>query len=139
MSEDRPIVAPQPRRNADGTTTVTTLDAGDIRLACPDWCVFQHGYLHPPAKAEITHRGDPEWALVETPETGPTSLVEVGLIQWPFSDRSQVFLAVETDDGHKEVGPTGARRIAAALRTHADHIDAMADQLITLRAEGTAR
>ncbi|RPK36742.1 hypothetical protein EES39_31845 [Streptomyces sp. ADI92-24] len=32
MSQDRPIVAPQPRKNANGTTTVTTLDSGDIRL-----------------------------------------------------------------------------------------------------------
>ncbi|TXS35740.1 DUF6907 domain-containing protein [Streptomyces sp. OR43] len=134
MSEDRPIVAPQPRRNADGTTTVTAIVYTDIRLTCPDWCIVEHGYPHPPAKTEITHRGDPEWALVETPETGPTSLVQVGLVQWPFSDQAQVFLAVETDDGHKEVGPTGARRIAAALRAHADHIDAMAAKLEAIRA-----
>ncbi|MFJ2707829.1 DUF6907 domain-containing protein [Streptomyces sp. NPDC087428] len=134
MSDDRPTVAPEPRRNADGTTTVTTLDAGDIRLVCPPWCVVQHGYRHAPAKSEITHRGDSEWALADTPEHGPTSLVEVSLVQWPFSDRTQVFLEVETDDGHQEFGPTGSRRIAAALRTHANQIDAMADRLINIRA-----
>ncbi|MEV7163096.1 hypothetical protein AB0N60_13465 [Streptomyces microflavus] len=134
MSGDRPTVAPEPRRNADGTITVTTHDAGDVRLVCPDWCIVQHGHRLAPAKVEIVHRGDPEWALVEAPETGPTSLVEVGLVQWPFSSRSQVLLEVETDDGHKEVGPTGARRIAAALRKHADHIDTMAAKLEAIRA-----
>lgn len=133
MSEDRPTVAPKPRKNADGTTTVTTLDAGDIRLLCPDWCIVEHGYLHPPAKVEIAHRGDPEWAVAELPEGGPASMVEVGLVQWPYTS-SQVFLGVETDRGNPAVGPTGARRIAAALRSHADHIDAMADQLEAIRA-----
>ncbi|MEU9258562.1 hypothetical protein AB0D68_08730 [Streptomyces sp. NPDC048212] len=134
MSADRPVVNPRPRRNADGTTTVTTLDAGDVRVLCPDWCFVEHGYRVPPAKAEITHRGEPVWALADIPENGPTSLVEVGLVQWPYSDRTQVFLGIETDDGHQETGPTGARRIAAALRKHADHIDAMSDKLIALRA-----
>ncbi|MFD5724675.1 DUF6907 domain-containing protein [Streptomyces sp. NPDC058368] len=134
MSEDRPIVNPQPRRNADGTTTVTTLDAGDVRLLCPSWCRVQHGYLHQPAKADIAHRSESEWALVETPETGPTSFVQAGLVQWPFSQQSQVFLDVETDDGFKQVGPTAAREIAAALRAHADYIDAMAAKLVAIRA-----
>ncbi|MFI6123267.1 DUF6907 domain-containing protein [Streptomyces sp. NPDC051064] len=127
-------MAPKPRRNADGTTTVTTLDAGDVRVLCPSWCFVEHGYRVPPAKAEITHRSNPEWALADTPEHGPTSLVEVGLVQWPYSDRPQVFLGIDTDDGFQEVGPTGAHRIAAALRKQADHIDAMVDQLINLRA-----
>lgn len=135
MSDDRPIVAPLPRRNADGTTTVTTLDAGDVRLVCPDWCIVQHGYLDPPAKADIVHRGDPEWAVAELAERGPVSMVEVGLVQWPYSG-PQVFLEVVTDHGHPPVGPTGARRIAAALRTHADHIDAMATKLEAIRAGG---
>lgn len=134
MSEDRPIVAPQPRKNADGTTTVPTHDAGDVRLACPDWCFVEHGYRYPPAKSEITHRGEPVWALADTPEQGPTSLVEVGLVQWPFSDHPQVALGIETDDGFLEVGPTGAHRIADALRVQAAHIDTMVDQLINLRA-----
>lgn len=134
MSADIPTVAPLPRRNADGTTTITTLDAGDVRLLCPAWCVAQHSYRFPPAKAEITHRGEPVWAVADVPEHGPVSMVEVGLVQWPYSDRTQVFLEVETDDGHQEVGPTGAHRIAAALRKQADHIDTMVDQLISLRA-----
>jgi len=134
MSEDRPIVNPFPRRNADGTTTVTTLDAGDIRLLCPSWCVVQHGYLDPPSKADIAHRSESEWALVETAETGPTSLVQAGLVQWPFSKQPQVFLDVDTDDGFKQVGPTAARAVAAALRSHADHIDAMAAKLVAIRA-----
>ncbi|MFJ3083864.1 DUF6907 domain-containing protein [Streptomyces halstedii] len=139
MSGDRPIVNPKPRRNADGTTTVTTLDAGDVRVLCPSWCFVEHGYRYPPAKAEITHRSEPVWALADTGEHGPTSLVEAGLVQWPYSDRPQVFLGVETDDGYLEVGPTGARRIAAALRQHADHLDAMADQLISLRTKEAGR
>ncbi|MEU2413964.1 hypothetical protein ABZ736_21730 [Streptomyces sp. NPDC013099] len=134
MSADRPVVAYPPVRNADGTYTVPTLDAGPVRILCPAWCTSEHGYVHPPAKAEITHHGDPVWALADIPEHGPTSLVEVGLVQWPYSDRTQVFLGIETDDGHQETGPTGARRIAAALRKHADHIDAMSDKLIALRA-----
>ncbi|MFJ8766692.1 DUF6907 domain-containing protein [Streptomyces clavifer] len=134
MSADRPVVNPQPRRNADGTTTVTTLDAGDVKVLCPDWCVVEHGYRYPPAKAEITHRSEPVWALADTPESGPTSLVEVGLVQWPYSNQPQVSLSVVTDDGDLEVGPTGAYRIAAALRKHADHIDLMVDQLVKLRA-----
>ncbi|MFF0076561.1 hypothetical protein OG337_14865 [[Kitasatospora] papulosa] len=136
MSADRPVVARPPVRNADGTFTVPTSDAGPVRILCPSWCISEHGYRHPPAKAEITHRGNPVWALVDLPEHGPTGLVEVGLVQWPYSDRAQVFLAVETDDGHQETGPTGARRIAAALRAHADHIAAMAGQLEAIRAEG---
>ncbi|MFJ3141428.1 DUF6907 domain-containing protein [Streptomyces halstedii] len=134
MSGDRPIVNPKPRRNADGTTTVTTLDAGDVRVLCPSWCFVEHGYSVPPAKAEITHRSEPVWALVDTPEHGPTSLVEVSLVQWPYSDRDAVFLGVETDDGFLEVGPTGARKIAQALRVQAAHIDSMAAQLVNLRA-----
>ncbi|WP_128817435.1 DUF6907 domain-containing protein [Streptomyces sp. S063] len=134
MSADRPTVAPEPRRNADGTVTITTLDAGDVRIACPSWCFVEHGYTVPPAKVQITHRSEPVWALADTPEHGPTSLVEVSLVQWPYSDRDAVFLGVETDDGFLEVGPTGARRIAAALRVQAAHIDAMADQLVALRA-----
>lgn len=134
MSDDRPRVAPQVPRNPDGTVTVTTTDAGDVVVACPPWCVAGHGYRHAPAKAEITHTSEPVWALADTPEHGPTSLAEAGLVQWPYSDRPQVFLSVETDDGHLEVGPTGAHRIAAALRAHADHIDAMADQLAAMRA-----
>ncbi|WP_432004585.1 DUF6907 domain-containing protein [Streptomyces parvus] len=134
MSGDRPTVAPEPRRHPDGTVTITTLDAGDVRVACPAWCFVEHGYRVPPAKAEITHRSEPVWALVDTPEHGPTSLVEVSLVQWPYSDRDAVFLGVETDDGFLEVGPTGAHRIAAALRGHADHIDSMAAQLVDVRA-----
>ncbi|WP_411097190.1 DUF6907 domain-containing protein [Streptomyces sp. 020-2-3H-GM] len=134
MSDDRPTVAPEPRRNADGTTTITTRDAGNIRVVCPAWCFVEHGYSVPPAKAEITHRSEPVWALVDTPEHGPTSLVEVSLVQWPYSDRDTVFIGVETDDGFLEVGPTGARRFAAALRDQADHLDTMADQLVNLRA-----
>ncbi|MCX5114385.1 hypothetical protein OOK13_39190 [Streptomyces sp. NBC_00378] len=136
MSEDRPIVAPLPVRNSDGTFTVTTSDAGDVRILCPSWCTVQHGYRYPPAQAEITHRSEPVWALADTPEHGPVSMVEVGLVQWPCSDRTQVFLSVETDDGHLEVGPTGSRRIAAALRSHADHILTMVGQLEAIRAEG---
>ncbi|MEU3435474.1 hypothetical protein [Streptomyces sp. NPDC006863] len=134
MSEDRPTVAPEPRRNADGTTSVLTSDAGTVRVACPAWCFVEHGYRVPPAKAEITHRSEPVWALVDTPEQGPTSLVEVSLVQWPYSDRTAVFLGVETDDGFLEVGPTGARRVATALREHADHIDTMADRVEAIRA-----
>ncbi|NUV90009.1 hypothetical protein G6W61_28010 [Streptomyces sp. KAI-26] len=134
MSTDRPTVAPEPRRNADGTTSVRTSDGGTVRVACPTWCFVEHGYTVPPAKAEITHRSEPVWALVDTPEHGPTSLVEVSLVQWPYSDRDVVFLGVETDDGFLEVGPTGARRIAAALRGHAAHIDLMAAELVNLRA-----
>lgn len=135
MSADRPLVAPEPRRNADGTTSVLTLDAGIVRVTCPSWCFVEHGYAVPPAKAEITHRSEPVWALADTDEHGPTSLVEVSLVQWPFNDhRPQVFLGIETDDGFLELGPSGARRIATALRTHADHIDTMADQLMNLPA-----
>ncbi|WDT90752.1 hypothetical protein H0E86_03815 [Streptomyces sp. SCSIO-PteL053] len=134
MSDDRPTVAPEPRRNSDGTVTITTLDAGNIRVACPAWCFVEHGYRVPPAKAEITHRSEPVWALADTPEQGPTSLVEVSLVQWPYSDRTAVFLGVETDDGFLEVGPTGARKIAHALRVQAAHIDTMAAQLVNLRA-----
>ncbi|MER6601850.1 DUF6907 domain-containing protein [Streptomyces parvus] len=134
MSGDRPTVAPEPRRNADGTTSVLTMDAGIVRVACPTWCFVEHGYTVPPAKAEITHRSEPVWALADTPEQGPTSLVEVSLVQWPYSDRTAVLLGVETDDGFLEVGPTGAHRIADALRAHADHIDTMAAQLVNLRA-----
>ncbi|MFC8234268.1 DUF6907 domain-containing protein [Streptomyces sp. NPDC057284] len=129
-----PIVAPEPRRNADGTTTVTTSDAGDVRFLCPSWCTVQHGYRNPPAKAEITHNSEPVWALADTPEHGPTSMVEVGLIQWPYSDRPQVFLSIETDDGHIEVGPTGAYRIAKALQAQADHILVMVGRLEAIRA-----
>ncbi|WP_329220330.1 DUF6907 domain-containing protein [Streptomyces microflavus] len=137
MSGDRPTVAPEPRRNADGTTTVTTHDAGDVRFACPTWCFVEHGYSVPPAKAEITHRSEPVWALPDTDEHGPTSLVEVSLVQWPFNDhRPQVFLGIETDDGFLELGPSGARRIATALRAHADHIDTMADLLMNLPVGG---
>ncbi|KPC79525.1 DUF6907 domain-containing protein [Streptomyces sp. NRRL S-4] len=136
MSENRPLEGSQPVRNADGTYTVVTSDAGAVRILCPSWCTDAHAYRYPPAKAEITHRSKPAWAVADTPEHGPTSLVEVGLIQWPYSDRAQVFLSVETDDGHQEVGPTGARRIAAALRAHADHIVTMAGQLESIRAEG---
>ncbi|MFF4248612.1 DUF6907 domain-containing protein [Streptomyces sp. NPDC001822] len=113
---------------------MTTLDAGDVRVVCPTWCTVQHGYRHPPAKAEITHRSEPVWALADTPESGPTSLVEVSLIQWPYSNQPQVSLGVDTDDGFLEVGPTGGHRIAAALRAQADHIDTMVDQLVALRA-----
>ncbi|WP_413753053.1 hypothetical protein NRF20_20725 [Streptomyces sp. R-74717] len=137
MSDDRPIVAPLPVRNSDGTFTVTTSDSGDVRILCPSWCTVQHGYRYPPAKAEITHRSEPVWALADTPEHGPVTMVEVGLVQWPYSDRTQVFLSVETDDGHLEIGPTGSRRIAAALRSHADHILAMVGQLEAIRAEGS--
>lgn len=134
MSTDRPTVAPEPRRNADGTTSVLTLDAGIVRIACPTWCFVEHGYAVPPAKAEITHRSEPVWALADTPEHGPTSLVEVSLVQWPYSDRPQVLLGVQTDDGFLEVGPTGAHRIATALRDQAHHIDLMAGHLVKLRA-----
>ncbi|MFI9059822.1 DUF6907 domain-containing protein [Streptomyces anulatus] len=134
MSADRPTVAPEPRRNADGTTSVLTLDAGIVRIACPSWCFVEHGYRVPPAKAEITHRSEPVWALADTPEHGPTSLVEVSLVQWPYSDRDAVFLGVQTDDGFLELSPAGAHRIATALREHADHIDTMADQLMNLPA-----
>ncbi|MEU0978003.1 hypothetical protein ABZ488_02170 [Streptomyces griseus] len=134
MSADRPLVAPEPRRNADGTTSVLTLDAGIVQVTCPAWCFVEHGYRVPPAKAEITHRSEPVWALADTPEQGPTSLVEVSLVQSPYSDRPQVFLGIETDDGFLELGPAGARRVATALREHADHIDTMADQLVNVRA-----
>ncbi|MFJ5046367.1 DUF6907 domain-containing protein [Streptomyces sp. NPDC088719] len=134
MSEDRPTVAPEPRRNADGTISVLTLDAGTVRFACPTWCFVEHGYRVPPAKAEITHRSEPVWALADTPEHGPTSLVEVSLVQWPYSDRDAVFLGIQTDDGFLELTPAGARQVATALRTHADHIDTMADQLMHLPA-----
>ncbi|MEV5131655.1 hypothetical protein AB0K87_14405 [Streptomyces sp. NPDC053705] len=136
MSADRPVVNPRPRRNADGTTTVTTLDAGDVRVLCPDWCFVEHGYRVPPAKAEITHRGEPVWALADTPEHGPVSMVEVGLVQWPYSDRSQVFLCITTDDGDLECGPSGSRAVAASLRQHADRILTMVGQLEQIRAEG---
>lgn len=133
MSEDRPTVAPEPRRNPDGTTTVTT-DAGDIRLVCPSWCAVQHGYRYPPARADISHSSEPAWALANTPEYGEIGLVEVRFGRWPFSQRPTTVLLVETDDGAVSLGPTGAHRIAAALRAHADHIDAMADQLLAMRA-----
>ncbi|MFJ7413041.1 DUF6907 domain-containing protein [Streptomyces sp. NPDC098077] len=134
MSADRPLVAPEPRRNADGTTSVLTRDAGIVRVTCPSWCFVEHGYRVPPAKAEITHRSEPVWALADTDEQGPTSLVEVSLVQWPYSDRDAVFLGVQTDDGFLEFGPAGARQVATALREHADHIDTMAAQLMNLRA-----
>ncbi|MET7643028.1 hypothetical protein ABZS83_05165 [Streptomyces sp. NPDC005426] len=134
MSEDRPIVAPPPRRNADGTTTVTTLDAGDIRLVCPDWCIVEHGYLHPPAKVDIFHASNPVWALLSTPEQGDVSVGPVCLKQWPYSGRVDVFVMVEMDTEGYPVGPMGARRFARAFRHYADHIDAMADKLEAIRA-----
>ncbi|MYS34909.1 hypothetical protein K388_01907 [Streptomyces sp. KhCrAH-43] len=135
MSEDRPIVNPQPHRNADGTTTVTTLDAGDIRLVCPAWCTVQHGYRVPPAKAEIVHRSGPQWAL-----TAPTAFGEVGvgpvqIVQQPYaSTRTQVLVAVVTDTEEFHVGPADARRFASAFRELADLIDQTAGQAEAIRA-----
>ncbi|GGK14506.1 hypothetical protein GCM10011583_53100 [Streptomyces camponoticapitis] len=129
-------MAPAPRRNPDGSVTVPTLDAGDVRLSCPPWCVFQHGYVDPPAKTDIVHRGEPVWALADVPEHGPVSMVEVGLVQWPYSDRADVYLEITTDDGQLECGPAGSRAVAAALQQHAGHILAMVGQLEEIRGAG---
>ncbi|MEU3835606.1 DUF6907 domain-containing protein [Streptomyces microflavus] len=135
MSEDRPTVAPEPRRNADGTISVRTSDAGTVRIACPPWCSFQHGDGTPRTKAEIVHKSEPLWAL-----TAPTTFGEVGvgpvhITQQPYAaTRSAVLVAVETDTEEFHVGPADARRFAVAFRALADLIDQAADQVEAIRA-----
>ncbi|MFF3092106.1 DUF6907 domain-containing protein [Streptomyces cyaneofuscatus] len=135
MSGDRPTVAPEPRRNADGTTSVRTSDAGTVRIACPTWCSFQHGDSTPRTKAEIAHKSEPLWAL-----TAPTAFGEVGvgpvhITQQPYaSTRSAVLVSVETDTEEFHVGPADARRFAVAFRQLGDLIDQAADQVEAIRA-----
>ncbi|MGC4927224.1 DUF6907 domain-containing protein [Streptomyces sp. DT117] len=135
MSGDRPTVAPEPRRNADGTVTITTLDAGTIRIACPTWCSFEHGYRHPPAKAEIAHKSEPLWALTAPTAHGEVGVGPVHIAQHPYaSTRSAVLVVVETDTEEFPVGPADARRFAVAFRALGDLIDQAADQVEAIRA-----
>lgn len=135
MTSDRPTVAPEPHRNADGTISVRTSDAGTVRIACPPWCSFQHGDGTPRTKAEIAHKSEPLWAL-----TAPTTFGEVGvgpvhISQHPYaSTRSTVLVVVETDTEEFPVGPADARRFAVAFRQLADLIDQAADQVEAIRA-----
>ncbi|WP_033356177.1 DUF6907 domain-containing protein, partial [Kitasatospora aureofaciens] len=82
MSDDRPTVAPEPRRNADGTITITTDDAGEVRVACPPWCRFEHPYRTSRTKAEISHKSEPLWALTTpTAEFGEVGVGPVHISQ----------------------------------------------------------
>lgn len=135
MSEDRPTVAPEPRRNADGTFSVRTSDAGTVRIVCPPWCTFQHGYDVPRTKAEITHRSEPLWALTAPTAHGEVGVGPVHIAQQPYaSTRSGVLVVVETDTEEFPVGPADARRFAVAFRALADLIDQAADQVEAIRA-----
>lgn len=135
MSGDRPTVAPEPRRNADGTISVRTSDAGTVRIACPAWCTFQHGYDVPRTKAEITHRSEPLWALTAPTAHGEVGVGPVHIAQQPYaSSRSGVLVVVETDTEEFPVGPADARRFAVAFRALADLIDQAADQVEAIRA-----
>ncbi|WP_097934717.1 MULTISPECIES: DUF6907 domain-containing protein [unclassified Streptomyces] len=135
MSADRPTVAPEPRRNPDGTVTVRTSDAGDVRIACPAWCFVEHGYSHRPAKAEITHKSEPQWALTSPTVFGEVGVGPVHIAQQPYaSTRTAVVVVVESGTEEFHVGPADARRFAVAFRQLADLIDATADQVEAIRA-----
>lgn len=133
MSDEPLRVNPEVERNEDGTITVCTTDHGTLRLACPDWCRNVHSYPHGVARTDISHNGEPVWALAHTQEYGETGHVEVFLAQWPFSLRSEAVLCIEAEDGHVELGPPGARKVAQALRKHATTIDMLATQLEAIR------
>ncbi|ARI54605.1 hypothetical protein A6E92_22345 [Streptomyces sp. S8] len=135
MSGDRPTVAPEPRRNADGTLTIPTDDAGDVRFACPPWCRYEHPYRTSRTKAEIAHKSEPRWG-----RSAPTAFGEVGvgpvhISQHPYDPTgSAVLVVVETDTEEFAVGPADARRFAVAFRNLADLIDQAADQVEAIRA-----
>ncbi|MBD3544458.1 DUF6907 domain-containing protein [Streptomyces sp. JV180] len=134
--DDRPIVAPEPRRNADGTITITTDDAGEVRVACPPWCRFEHPYRTSRTKAEISHKSEPLWALTTpTAEFGEVGVGPVHISQHPYDPTgSAVLVVVESDTEEFAVGPADARRFAVAFRKLADLIDQTADQVEAIRA-----
>jgi hypothetical protein len=132
-----PFVAHPVPRNDDGTITVSTLDHGLIRLDCPHWCVSGHNSQHRVAKADLVHRSEPIWALSVTDEYGEAGHLPVSFLQFPFRENSDVYLVVEDEpDGDMEFGPDGARKVAQALRLHADVIDGMATELEQIREAG---
>lgn len=136
MSGDELRVAPLTVRNPDGSVTVLTANGVRLLLTCPSWCVSGHSYPGGVALVDISHSGEPVWALSHTQEYGESGHVEVHLAQWPYSPRPAPVLCVEAEAGFLELGPPGARKVAQALRAHADTIDALAALLDTIRGRG---
>ncbi|MFC9990931.1 DUF6907 domain-containing protein [Streptomyces globisporus] len=135
MSDDRPTVAPEPRRNPDGTLTLTTLDAGEVRVACPPWCRYEHPYRTSRTRAEIAHKSEPQWALTAPTVFGEVGVGPVHISEHPYDPTgSAVLVVVETDTEEFAVGPADARRFAVAFRALADLIDQAADQVEAIRA-----
>lgn len=133
MTDNELRVAPVVPRNPDGSVTVRTTNGVRLLLTCPSWCVSSHSYLDGVALVDISHNGEPVWALAHTQEYGESGHVEVALAQWPYSPRPEAVLCVEAEAGFLELGPPGARKVAQALRAHADTIDTMAALLDTIR------
>lgn len=133
MTDDEQRVSAPAPRNADGSVTVLTVNGVKLLLTCPTWCVDGHAYPHRVAVEDISHNGEPVWALSHTEEYGEAGHVEVSFAQWPYGSRPDAVLCVEAEDGLLELGPAGAREVARALREHAGTIAHMADQLETIR------
>lgn len=136
MSIDRPTVAPEPRRNSDGTLTIPTEDAGEVRVACPPWCRYEHPYRTSRTKAEISHKSEPMWVLTApTDKFGEVGVGPVHISQHPYDPTgSAVLVVIQTDAEEFAVGPADARRFAVAFRELAHLIDATADEVEAIRA-----
>jgi hypothetical protein len=76
--------APQAPRYGDGVVTLQTLDAGEITIDEPRWCLGHHGeqVVH---RADITHNGRRVTASAET-ERGTVDILDARISHAPYAE-----------------------------------------------------
>lgn len=126
--------AVQAPRYEGGMVTLQTLDAGEITVSEPRWCVGHGGELvgH---RADVTHNG--EWLAAEVAsEEGPVEFLRARISWAPFGELQPEPLPVADVEDFPAMDAEELRGLAAEVGRHSGRLYAKANELDRLRRAG---
>ncbi|MFJ1808525.1 MULTISPECIES: DUF6907 domain-containing protein [unclassified Streptomyces] len=116
------------------TVTLPTIDAGDVTIPEPSWCVGHADHRPDSYRADLDHKG-PEHRLTHRGERLWTAFVgQAPYASIPAARSLGVF--VEQGNYARTLDPVGLYDLAATFEAHADRLRELADQLPGLRDGG---
>ncbi|QQM42806.1 DUF6907 domain-containing protein [Streptomyces liliifuscus] len=118
------------------TVTLQTLDAGEVTLPEPSWCVGHADHQPDNYRADILHQGEDVVLTFRG-----HFITDAGLVQSPFATHASPGLGGRTTGVSVSViartlDPAGLYSLAASLDGYADRLRDMADQLSAILAGG---
>ncbi|MEV4043120.1 hypothetical protein [Streptomyces sp. NPDC049744] len=99
-----------------------------VWIDCPNWCVLDHTTDRSVFIEDINHEGERR-AMSFPSAHGETVLVEVYVSQWPGSEETQPYLAVDVDREVDSYGRTAAMALADQMVAFAADVRRLAQTL----------